>query len=78
MPRIVPRPPLSAIPPMTQAAMASSGRAVPPLGAMLPIREAARMPANAAVAPARPKASSFVLSTRTPVAVAACLLPPTA
>src|ERR1700736_4255308 len=36
------------------------------------------MPPNAAVAPASPKANSFVLSTRTPVATAACLLPPTA
>src|SRR5260370_8561183 len=34
------------------------------------------MPPNAAVAPARPKASSFVLSTRTLVGSAACLLPP--
>src|SRR5437016_3628925 len=36
------------------------------------------MPPNAAQNPARAKASSFVLSTFTPVAIAACLLPPVA
>jgi hypothetical protein len=51
VPIIVPRPPISAVPPSTTAAIASSSKATAALEEPLPSRAAITMPASAAARP---------------------------
>ena len=77
-PRIEPRPPVSAAPPITQAAMDCSSMPRPPPGWIEPTRVAASTPAKAAMMPAMAKAMVLVRSGLMPIATAALRLPPTA
>ena len=78
MPMIAPRPPVSARPPMTQIAIASSSRKSWGVEVAELIRVVLMMPANVARPEQMTKARSFVRTTLMPTERAASRLPPAA
>src|SRR5665647_3510045 len=73
-----PIPPVTAVPPMKHAAIASSSYMVPAFAVAAPAFDAVTMPATPARVPMLTKIQKFIFFVLTPDRIAACRLPPIA